>query len=65
MQTYKFEQVHLCKFAFPSELYHNCYKLFGGIIIRLIATLNAFIFTWYCKEKLLLWFKNVHVVQMQ
>ena len=47
MQTYKFEQVHLCTLAFPSELYYNCYKLFGGggIIIGLIATLNAFIFT--------------------
>ena len=65
MQTYKFEQVLLCTFAFPSELYYNCYKLFGGIIIGLIATLNAFIFTWYCKENSFLWFKNVHVDQMQ
>ena len=30
MQTYKFEQVHLCMIAFPSELYHYCYKLLGG-----------------------------------
>ena len=45
MQTYKFEQVHLCTFAFPSELYYNCYKLLGDIIIGLIATFNAFIFT--------------------
>ena len=65
MQTYKFEKVHLCTFAFPSELYYKYYKLLGDIIIGLIATLNAFIFTWYCKEKLLLWFKNVHVDQMQ
>ena len=40
MQTYKFEQVHLCTFAFPSELYYNCYKLIGDIIIGLIATLK-------------------------
>ena len=53
MQTYKFEQVHLCMFAFPSELYYNCYKLLGDIFIGLIATLNAFIFTRYCTEKLL------------
>ena len=53
MQMYKFEQVHLCTFAFPSELYYYCYKLLGGIIIGLIATLIAFIFTWYCKENLL------------
>ena len=45
MQTYKLEQVRLCTFAFPSELYYNCYKLLGDIIIGLIATLNAFIFT--------------------
>ena len=45
MQTYKFKQVHLCMCAFPSELYYNCYKLLGDIIISLIATLNAFIFT--------------------
>ena len=53
MQTYKFEQVHLCTFAFPSELYYNCYKLLGDIIIGLVTTLNAFMFTWYFKEKLL------------
>ena len=45
MQTYKIEQVHLCTFAFPSELYYKCHKLLGDIIIGLIATLNAFIFT--------------------
>ena len=45
MQMYTFEQVHLCTFAFPSELYYNGYKLLGDIIIGLIATLNAFIFT--------------------
>ena len=45
MQTYKFEQVHVCTFAFPSELYYNCYKVLGDIIIGLIATFNAFIFT--------------------
>ena len=27
MQMYKFEQVHLCTFAFPSELHYNCYNL--------------------------------------
>ena len=43
MQTYKFEQVHLCTFAFPSEMYYNCFKLLADIIIGLIATLNAFI----------------------
>ena len=42
---YKFEQVHLCTFAFPSELYYNCYKLLGDITIGLIAILNALIFT--------------------
>ena len=45
MQTYKFEQVHLCTFAFPSESYYKCYKLLGDIKIGLIATLNAYIFT--------------------
>ena len=53
MQTYKFEQVHLCTYAFPSELYYNCYKLLGDIIIGLITTLNAFMFGGNCKEKLL------------
>ena len=65
MQTYKFEQVHLCTFALPSELYCNCYKLLGDIIIGLIATLNAFRFTWYCKENSFLWFNKLHVDQMQ
>ena len=41
MQTYKFEQVNLCTFAFPITAI-NCW---GEIIIGLIATLNAFIFT--------------------
>ena len=50
MQTYKFEQVLLCTFALASNLYYNCYKLLGGIIIGLIATSNAFIFTGYWKE---------------
>ena len=45
MQTYKFEQVHKCTFAFPLELYYNCYKPLGDIIIGLIATLIAFILT--------------------
>ena len=27
MQMYKFEQVHLCTSAFPSELYDNCFNL--------------------------------------
>ena len=45
MHTCKFEQVHLCTFAFPLELYYNIHKLLGDIIIGLIATLNAFIFT--------------------
>ena len=49
----KYADVHLCTFAFPSELYCNCYKLLGDIIIGLITTLNAFMFTLYCKEKLL------------
>ena len=65
MQTYKFDQEHLCTFAFPPELYYNRYKLLGDIIIGLIATLNAFIFTSYCKENSFLWFKNAHVDQMQ
>ena len=29
MPMYKFEQVYLCTFAFPSELYYNRYKLLG------------------------------------
>ena len=29
MQMYKFQQVHLCTFAIPSELYYNCYNLLG------------------------------------
>ena len=41
MQTYKFEQVNLCTFAFPSELYYNCYKLLEDIIIGLIATFTC------------------------
>ena len=65
MQTYKFVQVNLYMFVFPSELYYNCYKQLGDIIIGLMATLNAFISTWYCKENSFLWFKNVLVDQMQ
>ena len=30
MQMYKIEQVHLCTFAIPSELYYKCHKLLGG-----------------------------------
>ena len=35
------------------QLYYNCYQLLGDIIIGVIATLNAFIFTRHCKERLL------------
>ena len=66
MQTYKYEQVHLCTFAFPSELYYNCYKLLGDIKIGIIATYKCIYIYLILQGKTPFYeFKNVHVDQMQ
>ena len=54
MQMSNFEQVHLCTFALPSELFIAAIICWGDIIIGLIATFNAFMFTLYCRKKLIL-----------
>ena len=61
MQMYNFEQVHSFQSCIITAII--CRR---DIIIGLIATLIAFIFTLYCKKKTHLYdLKNVHVDQMQ
>ena len=53
MQMYKFEQVHLYTFAFPSELYYNCYNHMGRLHNWIICYIKCIYIFFTLQEKII------------